>query len=174
MNERELFKKELSELPKEKVVFIDESGIEDNVRSLGGWSEIGIECFGERPYRHTRRISMIAGLCKNKIIASAMFEGCCDSSVFKAYMEQILLKHLNPGQTIVMDNISFHKTIHVQNMIKSAGCNVLYLPTYSPDLNPIEHFWFKIKQLIRSIAHSFDNFSDAVLHVLKYVDTFAP
>ncbi|WP_255563465.1 transposase, partial [Wolbachia endosymbiont of Bemisia tabaci] len=91
---------------------------------------------------------------------------------FESYVEQILIRNLRAGQTVILDNISFHKTPRVRILIESVGCKVLYLPTYSPDLNPIEHYWFKIKHNIRKISHMFTDFSDAVCFILKNVSTF--
>ncbi len=75
---------------------------------------------------------MIAGLRNNQIVASLIFEGNCNKDVFKSYVEQILIKNLQVGQTIILDNINFHKTPKVKTLIESVGCKVLYLPTYSP------------------------------------------
>ena len=83
---------------------------------------------------------MIAALCNKKIIAPVIFEGKCDTKVFEADVEQILIDHLKQGQTVVMDNIKFHHTQKVKELIESKKCNILFLPTYSPDLNPIEHY----------------------------------
>ena len=85
---------------------------------------------------------MIAGLCNKEIIAPLVFEGNCDSNVFLSYVEQMLIKELKAGQIVIMDNISFHKIDKVKESIESVGCRVMFLPTYSPDLNPIEHYWF--------------------------------
>lgn len=156
-------------ISKEQLIFIDESGIEDNACIQYGWSERGNRCYGERFYQHKLRISMIAGLCNKQILAPAMFEGNCDTELFENYVENILIKELKPGQIVVMDNINFHKTHKVSSLIESTGCEILFLPTYSPDLNPIEHYWFKIKNQIRKIAHQFYNFFEAVYHVLKNI-----
>lgn len=153
-------------------MFIDESGIEDNTCVNYGWSVKGTRCYGEKVYRHKRRISMIAGLCDNKIIAPLIFEGNCDKGIFECYVEQILIKNLQTGQVVVLDNINFHKTPKVKTLIESVGCKVLYLPTYSPDFNPIEHYWFKIKHNIRKISYEFSDFFDAVCFVLRNVSTF--
>lgn len=87
---------------------------------------------------------MIGGLCNNEIIAPVIFEGTCDKGVFESYVEQFLIKELKPEQIVIMDNINFHKTDKVKKLIESVGCKILYLPTYSPDLNPIGHYWFKV------------------------------
>lgn len=128
-----------------------------------------MRCYGERVFQHKRRVSMIAGLCDNRLIAPFIFEGTCDKETFELYVEQVLVKSLKFGQTVVLDNINFHKTKKVITLIESAGCNVLYLPTYSPDLNPIEHWWFKIKNLVRKIASSFSDFFQAVSFALNSV-----
>lgn len=157
----------MKNIPTNKLVFIDESGIEDNACREHSWSIKGERSYGAKIYQHKRRINMIAGLCESKIIAPVLFEGSCDIKVFEAYVEQILINHLKPGQIVVMDNINFHKTAKVRALIESVGCNILFLPTYSPDLNPIEHHWFKIKHNIRKVACLFDDFFEAVVSVFK-------
>ena len=79
----------------------------------------------------------------------------------------MLVPELEAGQVIVMDNISFHKSKRVSDLITAKGCSIMFLPTYSPDLNPIEHQWYRIKHEIRKIAHLFTDFFDAVYHVLS-------
>lgn len=148
-------------------MFLDESGIEDNACLEYGWSLKGTRCYGEMSYQHKRRISMIAGLCNNKIIAPIIFEGTCNKEIFETYVGTVLIKELTPGQLVVMDNINFHKTDRVAELIKSVGCSVLFLPTYSPDLNPIEHHWFRIKRKIRKITHLFTDFYEAVYEGMK-------
>lgn len=115
---------------------------------------------------------MIAALNNGKIIAPAIFDGYCDGDVFVTYVKEILVKQLKKGQVLVLDNVSFHKSDLVKKAVEAVGAKVLFLPAYSPDLNPIEHFWFKIKNSIRKVASLFENFSDAVMHVLKNVETF--
>jgi len=114
---------------------------------------------------------MIAGLCGKEIIAPVVFEGTCDTEVFLSYVKQILIKELKAGQIVVMDNINFHKNPKVKELIKSVGCGFLFLPTYSPDLNPIEHYWFKIKHAIRKVASQFEDFLEAVYSLLQKVYT---
>lgn len=106
---------------------------------------------------------MIGALCDKMIIAPLVFEGTCNKSLFEAYVREILIKELKAGQIVIMDNISFHKTAAVKELIESVGCTILFLPIYSPDLNPIEHYWFKIKNQIRKIAQDFEEFFEAVV-----------
>jgi len=121
-------------------------------------------CYG---LAQTQRVNMIAGLCNNQIIAPIIFEGNGDTRVFESYIEQILIKALKPKQVVVMDNIHFHKIPKVKTLIESVDCTVLFLPTYSPNLNPIEHHWFKIKHQIRKIAINFTYFFEVVIYVLS-------
>jgi putative transposase len=85
---------------------------------------------------------MIATLCNGNIIAPLIFDGNRNKAVFEAYVKDILVKELKPGQVLIMDNINFHKSSQVKHLVESKGVSILFLPTYSPDLNPIEHFWF--------------------------------
>ena len=114
---------------------------------------------------------MIAGLNINNIIAPAFFDGYCDASTFETYVEHILIKSMQSGKTVVMDNINFYKTEKVKLLIESVGCKIEHLPTYSLDLNPIKHYRFKVKNHIKKIAHKFNNFIDAVSFVLNHVFT---
>mgnify|MGYP000231562736 CR=1 FL=1 len=107
---------------------------------------------------------MIGALCDKAIIAPLVFEGTCNKEFFEAYVRDILIKELKVGQVVIMDNISFHKTDRVKELIESVGCSILFLPTYSPDLNPIEHYWFKIKNQIRKISGDFEEFFQAVAY----------
>ena len=110
---------------------------------------------------------MIAALNDGQIIAPATFNGYCDGNVFITYITEILVKQLKRGQVLVLDNVSFHKSDKVKEAVESIGATVFLLLAYSPDLNPIEHFWFKTKNAVKKIIASFDNFPDAVLYAFK-------
>lgn len=88
-----------------------------------------------------QRLSIIAGTCENRYIAPMYFDGYCNTNVVEAWLEQELLPVLTPGHIIVMDNASFHKSAKIKELIEEAGCELLFLPPYSPDLNPIEKHW---------------------------------
>ncbi|XVN41544.1 MAG: IS630 family transposase [Rickettsia endosymbiont of Argas persicus] len=168
---RNEFIEKLKTIAKQDLVFIDESGIEDNSCRERVWSLIGQRCYGEKVYQHKSRISIIAGLCHKEIIALVIFEGNCNKDIFETYVQDILIKELKFGQIVVMDNINFHKSNKVKEFIESVGCSILFLSTYSPDLNPIEHYWFKIKNEIRKAVTDFEQFFDAVYYKLKKVTT---
>ncbi|SPR13729.1 IS630 family transposase [Orientia tsutsugamushi] len=112
---------------------------------------------------------MIAGLCNNQIIAPAIFEGNCNKEIFTTYVETILIKKLHSGQIVIMDNINFHKNNIIKVLIESVGYSILFLLTYSLGLNPIEHYWFKIKNEISKVTGKFKDISMAVEHVMKFI-----
>lgn len=110
---------------------------------------------------------MIAGLCNKQIIAPLVFEGTCNSTLFETYIKDFLIRELKQGQVVVMDNINFHKRKEIETLVESVGASIIFLPTYSPDLNPIENHWFRIKNHIRKIAVNFTDFFEAVAYSLS-------
>ena len=90
------------------------------------------------------------------------FKGTCNTELFNAWIEQVLLPELKPGQVVILDNAAFHKSPKTKELIESAGCKLLFLPPYSPDLNPIETFWANLKAKIKSIIDNFNNLSQAI------------
>ncbi len=108
------------------------------------------------------RESFIAGQIQNKIIAPFCYTGTCDSSLFNFWLANFLLPALGPGYTIVMDNAAFHKSELTKIQIEDAGCQLLFLPPYSPDFNPIEKFWANFKAKIRKIISGFSTLAEAV------------
>lgn len=98
------------------------------------------------------RISIVAGWIGKRFIAPMTFKGGCDKEVFNIWLEKPTLPL---GTTIVMDNATFHKTTKTKSLIESFGCHLLYLPTYSPDLNPIEHCWHNIKSRLRPLMYKY-------------------
>ncbi|MBL0941928.1 MAG: IS630 family transposase [Alphaproteobacteria bacterium] len=92
---------------------------------------------------------LLGALIKGEFIAPFTFQGGCNSEVFNAWLEEVLLPILPKEATLVMDNAAFHKSAKTKELIEKFGCHLLFLPTYSPDLNPIEHWWHKIKSILR-------------------------
>jgi transposase len=87
--------------------------------------------------------------------------------VFNTWLEHVLVPNLRPGQTVILDNASFHNSIKTRELIESAGCKVLYLPPYSPDLNPIEKVWANFKRALSCIIQNFKSLSDALDHLFQ-------
>jgi len=132
-------------------VYLDESGVDDTIHREYGRALRGKEVSGEVSGKKTERLSMIAGLRENKLTAPFRFNGYCDTDVFNSWVEECLLETLKPGDVVVLDNASFHQSPKTRQLIESKQARLLPLPTYSPDLNPIEHCWATVKARIRKV-----------------------
>lgn len=145
---------------------MDESGIEENEDYPYGYSLKGHRFHAFKTGSKGTRISMVAALNNNELKAPMSFEGHCNTAFFEAWLTQELVPVLEKGQTVILDNASFHKSRTIEKAITDAGCELLYLPSYSPDLNPIEHKWFPIKNKIRKNRAHFDSFRQAIDNAL--------
>lgn len=132
-----------------------------------GYNECGQRFHALKSGKRTGRVSMIAALCNQELFAPFTFEGCCNRNVFELWLEVVLIPALRPGQTLVLDNATFHKGGRIAEMVEAAQCHLLYLPPYSPDLNKIERCWSWIKARIRHCIEQFDSLHDAMDSVLK-------
>ncbi len=113
------------------------------------------------------RINMIAALCNQNLMATFTIDGSCNLIVFETWLENCLLPILKPGQVIVMDNATFHKGGRIQQLIQNVGCQLLYLPPSTPDLNPIEKCWSWLKSRIRKQLNWSNCLRDAIESVLR-------
>ena len=146
---RQEFQNAIKDIPPEKLVYLDESGIDDNETYPYGWGPKGSRVYGMKNGNRRKRLSIIGTLNQKKIKAPFVFEGSCNRQVFEVYLDKVLIPCLEPGQTVVLDNASFHKGGNIINKLKKIGVHVLYLPAYSPDFNPIENYWSPIKHWMR-------------------------
>lgn len=135
-----------------RFVFLDETGLTTKMTRLYGRSPRGERLVGAVPHGHWRTTTFIAGLRQSGIIAPLVLDGPMTGAAFRAYVEQALAPALRPGDVVVMDNLAAHKVASVEEAIAAAGASLLYLPPYSPDLNPIEQFFAKLKALLRKAA----------------------
>lgn len=119
---------------------------------LRGWSERGSRALGYVPHGHYKTQTMLAGIRLSGPVAPLVFDGAIDAEAFTAWTDQFLLKELTPGDVVIADNLSSHKVPAAQRLIESIGCRILYLPPYSPDFNPIEEMWSKMKEYLRNIG----------------------
>jgi transposase len=134
------------------LVFIDETWAKTNMTRSRGRAERGKRLIGSVPHGHWHTSTFIAGLRQDGLLAPAVFEGAINGAMFEAYVEQVLVPTLRPGDVVVMDNLGSHKSRAVRAAIERAGARLLYLPPYSPDLNPIEQAFAKLKALLRKAA----------------------
>jgi transposase len=136
----------------DRFVFIDETSATTAMTRLSGWSPKGERLVDAAPHGHWRTTTFVAGLRASGIIAPFVLDGPMTGEAFRAYVEQVLAPELEPGDAVVMDNLSIHKVAGVQEAIRAARASVLYLPSYSPDFNPIEQLFAKLKTLLRKAA----------------------
>jgi transposase len=132
------------------LIFIDETWAKTNMSRLRGRAPRGERLIAKVPHGHWYTTTLVAALGIEGICASMVLDGAIDADHFEKFVETILLPELRAGDVVIMDNLSSHKRPRTRELIESVGATVLYLPPYSPDLNPIEMIFSKIKQALRS------------------------
>jgi transposase len=135
-----------------KLVFIDETGASTKMTRAYGRSPRGERCVASIPYGHWKTTTFTAGLRLGGMVAPMVLDGPMDGNAFIAYVEQVLVPELGKGDIVIMDNLPAHKVSGVRQAIENAGANLLYLPPYSPDFNPIEMAFSKLKALLKKAA----------------------
>jgi transposase len=136
----------------ERLVFIDETWTKTNMAPLRGWAPRGQRFVAQVPHRRWITTTFVAALRFDRIAAPWLLEGPIDGESFRTYVERVLLPTLREGDIVIMDNLGSHKGKAVRELIRSAGAKLFFLPKYSPDLNPIEQVFAKLKHLLRKAA----------------------
>jgi len=147
---REEFLAKIRATPPEHLIFLDESGVTTAMTRLYARRPDGRRIHEATPGGHWKIMTILAAMRLRGITAAMTIEEPTDGDIFLAYVEQVLCPTLLAGDVVVMDNLGAHKVDGVEGLIQARGAEVLYLPPYSPDLNPIEKAWSKIKQFLRS------------------------
>ena len=159
-------------LDADRLVFIDETWTKTNMTRSHGRSLRGTRLLAKVPHGHWRTLTFIAALRRDQITAPCIFDGPINGISFRAYVEQVLVPTLKPGDIVIMDNLGSHKADAVRRIIRAAGAAVVFLPPYSPDFNPIEQAFAKLKSNLRKEdARSVDTVCQAVGRLL---DRFTP
>lgn len=155
-----------------RLVFIDETGLNTKMARLYGRAHRSQRCVAAVPHGHWQTSTFIAALRWDGLTAPFLIEGAVNAEVFTAYLREVLCPELKKNEIVVLDNLSTHKIPAVTELISAKGASVHYLPAYSPDLNPIEMAFAKLKaQLRQAAARSLDQLQTAVAHSLT---TFTP
>jgi transposase len=137
------------EVDAERLLFVDEMGVNISLSPLYAWSRRGERAFGSAPRNWGKNVTLLASITHRGVGPCLAVEGPTTREVFEAYLERVLAPTLEPGRVVVMDNLSAHKGGRVREIVERAGCELIYLPPYSPDLNPIERAFSKLKGLLR-------------------------
>jgi transposase len=139
------------------IVYIDESGFAHDMPRTHGYTLCGQRCYGKHDWGAKGRTNVIGALLGGILLTISMFETTINTEIYTAWVEQDLLPKLPAGSIVVMDNATFHKGSYMKQVIEEAGHTLLYLPPYSPDLNPIEKKWAQAKALRRRLGGSINN-----------------
>jgi putative transposase len=150
------------------LVFLDETWTKTNMAALRGWSPSGTRLKAKVPHGHWKTMTFLAALRHDRIEAPWLINGPINGERFRLYIERVLVPTLKPGDIVVMDNLGSHKGYAVRRAIRSAGAKLFFLPKYSPDLNPIEQVFAKLKHLLRkAAARSADAVCNAIGELLQ-------
>jgi transposase len=157
-------------LPINDLVFVDECGSTIALTPLYARAPRGQRAYGSAPRNWGKNTTLIAGLTLSGIQAPFILEGAVDALAFETYVEHVLAPSLRPGQVVVLDNVSVHKGERVRQAIEARGCQVLFLPTYSPDLTPVEEAFSKLKAWLRRLgARTREALEEAIAEALKQI-----
>lgn len=148
---REWFASQL-DLDPRKLIFIDETGASTNLARKGGRCRRGRRLRACVPHGHYKTVTLVAGVCLRGVVAQKVYDRPINAALFEEWVEKCLVPTLTPGDVVIMDNLPAHKGPRVEELIKAAGAELRYLPPYSPDMNPIEKAYSKLKAFLRKIA----------------------
>jgi transposase len=157
----------LIRLAPNSLVYVDETGIDRCLYREYARAQRGQKVVAKISGRKFKRTNIVAGICQGKWVAPMEYTETTDSILFEFWFENCLLKEVDAGSTIILDNATFHKKSVLTSLAKSYNCEVLFLPPYSPDLNPIEKRWAWLKRKLREVLHTFESFDEAMWNVFQ-------
>lgn len=169
---RQKWKQEQGEWRPERLVFLDETGLNTKMARLYGRAQGGLRCPGSIPHGHWATSTFIGALRHDRMTAPLLIDGAMDGAMFLAYIQEVLVPELHMNDIVVCDNLSSHKVQGVRQAIEAAGAHLFYLPPYSPDLNPIEMAFSKLKAHLR--RHAARDFETLLKALASTLDTFSP
>lgn len=157
-----LYLQEIYDIPKEKIVYVDETGIDTCLYREYCYAKRGEKVIGYVYGRKYSRVGIVAAQRGKKILSPFQYKGTMNSKLFERWFENNLLRSIPSESIIVMDNAAFHRKRQLTLLAENNGHRIIFLPPYSPELNPIEHFWAFLKQKLKKCLHNFSNFDDAL------------
>jgi transposase len=168
--ERAAWREEFAAVDPARLVFLDETGASTAMDRTHGRAPSGVRVDGPIPHGHWKIVTLTAAVRLDGVGACLAFDGATDSAAFETYLERCLAPTLRPGDVVIMDNLSCHKTAEAARLIAAAGAELRFLPAYSPDLNPIERMFSKLKARLRSAkARTIDGLIEAMGDALRAV-----
>jgi transposase len=132
-----------------KLIFIDETGCNTQLALLYGWAPSGDRLVDTRPCRRSKNITVVGAIRSDKFLCHAKFEAALNGARWVSFVREKLVPHLRAGDFVVLDNLQIHKNLQARRLIEAAGASLVFLPPYSPELNPIEMCWSFVKQWLR-------------------------
>lgn len=169
---REQWRKYQGRLDLDHLVFIDETWAKTNMEALRGWCPRGQRLSGRAPFGHWKTMTFLAALRNDRIDAPCVLDGPINGPTFNLYVEEFLVPTLKHGDIVIMDNLGSHKNPAIRKAIRRAGAKLFFLPPYSPDLNPIEQMFSKLKHLLRKAAER--SVEKTWRRIGSLLDAFAP
>lgn len=170
--ERAKWREQMKEVDASRLVVVDESGSSIALTPLYARAPKGKRAHGSVPRTRGKNTTLLASLSLQGIGACMIIEGAVNAVAFEAYVEHILVPNLSTGQIVVLDNLSVHKGARVRQLIEACGCQLLFLPAYSPDYSPIEETFSKVKAFLRRVgARTHEALQEAIGQALETVTT---
>jgi transposase len=167
---RALWREQARQLAAQDLVFVDETGSHIALTPLYARAPRGQRAIGKVPRNYGANTTLIASLSRQGMGEAFILEGATDTAVFEVYIEQILVPSLRSGQIVIMDNLSSHQSVRVRQAIEAKGCQLLFLPAYSPDFSPIEEAFSKLKAYLRRVgARTHEALFEAITQALLTV-----
>jgi transposase len=149
-------------LETKNIIYVDETGIDRYYYRQHGWSRRGEKIYGKISGKKFARTSIVAGFFENKSLAPMQYFGTANAELFQAWFTKFLIPELPPNAAVVLDNASIHSKSKLYEICKHNNIELLFLPPYSPDLNPIEKFWANMKKFLDNYVYKFKTFYDAL------------
>jgi transposase len=168
---RKLFLQRLATIAPAHRVYVDETGFDAPLVRPYGYTRRGQRLYGEQTGKRFARTSLIAGLKHKKPLAPMEFKGYCNTQVVISWVKEMLIPCLKKGDVVIWDNATFHKSSRIQQVLADAGIGLVFLPAYSPDLNPIEQFWASLKAKVRRLNEPMLHISQALAKVFGNIST---
>ena len=162
-----MFVETLKTIAPERLVYVDECGIEQYLYRAHARAPCGVKVVSKISGRKFKRVNIVAGICQGKWVAPLEYTGSTDSTLFEFWFEHCLLQEINEDSVIVLDNATFHRKTILPYIAKRYNCDILFLPPYSPELNPIEFKWAWLKRMLRKTLQAFGSFDLALSNAFQ-------